>query len=84
MFALSPTSRGKLGRLFRGKPRRSRSALGADGYFDENFLHGCEISGLAEPFIAVGAHYRAFPQVSDEEVVVALNQAAGATPDPQA
>ena len=37
-----------------------------------------------EPFIAVGAHYRAFPQVSDEEVVVALNQAAGATPDPQA
>ena len=37
-----------------------------------------------EPFIAVGAHYRAFPQVSDEEVVAALNQAAGAAPVPQA
>jgi putative phosphoribosyl transferase len=37
-----------------------------------------------EPFIAVGAHYRAFPQVSDEEVVAALNRAAGAAPVPQA
>lgn len=37
-----------------------------------------------EPFIAVGAHYRAFPQVSDEEVVAALSQAAGAATSPQA
>ena len=37
-----------------------------------------------EPFIAVGAHYRAFAQVSDEEVVAALRQAAGAAPGPQA
>ena len=37
-----------------------------------------------EPFIAVGAHYRAFPQVSDEEVVAALRQAAGAATPPQA
>jgi len=37
-----------------------------------------------EPFIAVGAHYRAFPQVSDEEVVAALHQATGAAARPQA
>lgn len=37
-----------------------------------------------EPFIAVGAHYRAFPQVSDEEVVAALRAAAGAATKPQA
>ena len=37
-----------------------------------------------EPFIAVGAHYRAFPQVSDEEVVAALREAAGAATKPQA
>ena len=37
-----------------------------------------------EPFIAVGAHYRAFPQVSDEEVVTALCEAAGAATKPQA
>ena len=37
-----------------------------------------------EPFIAVGAHYRAFAQVSDEEVVAALREVAGAAARPQA
>ncbi|MCV2863170.1 phosphoribosyltransferase [Albidovulum sediminicola] len=41
-----------------------------------------EIVILEEPasFYAVGAHYRAFPQTSDEEVIAAL--AAGRAPEP--
>ena len=40
IFALS-------GRLYRGEPRRSRSAQRADGNFADRWLRGCEISGLA-------------------------------------